>query len=293
MPAELTRLDRSAARASFDRAAHTYASHAVLQREVGERLLERTEYLREAPRAVIDIGCGTGFASRALAGRFPSCKVLSLDWSTAMLGELRQAAGEGRPALICGDMQALPLAARSVDLVYSNLAVQWSPDPGQMFAEVRRVLRPGALLLFSTFGPDTLKELRAAWAAADDGPHVNNFLDLHDLGDLLMAQGFVEPVMDMDMFTLEYRDVMSLMRDLQGIGARNVATGRHAALTGKQRFARVLQAYEAFRRGDRYPATWEVVYGAAFGPEEGQPVRVPGGEMAAFSVDSLRGSRRK
>lgn len=292
MPADLTHLDRTAARASFERAARTYETHAVLQREVGKRLLERIEYVREPPRRIIDIGCGTGLPSRRLQERFPDAAVVALDWSKAMLHRVRQASGETGPGTLCGDMQALPLASRSMDLVYSNLAAQWSPDPERMFAEVRRILHPGGLFLFSTFGPDTLQELRAAWAAADEHPHVHEFIDLHDLGDLLVSLGFVEPVMDMDMFTVEYREVKGLMRDLQAIGARNAAAERRHGLTGKQRFARMLQAYERFRKGERYPSTWEVVYGAAFGPVEGQPVRTAGGEVAEFSVDSLRTRRR-
>ena len=188
-------------------------------------------------------------------------------------------------------MQTLPLASRSIDIVFSSLAAQWSPDPERLFTEIRRGLRPGGLVLFSTFGVDTLQELKAAWAEVDGDPHVNEFVDIQDLGDLLMALGFAEPVLDMEMFTLDYPHVMALMRDLKAIGAHNAAPDRRASLTGKRRFSRMLAAYERFSVEGRYPASWEVIYGAAFGPEEGQPFRSGTGEVAEFSIDALRSSR--
>lgn len=292
MPVTLRPLDWQAVRSSFDRAADSYDAHAVLQHEVGKRLLERVEYLRQDPERVLDVGCGTGVATRELQAGFPGAGVIALDWSTGMLARVANSTRSTAPLALCADMQALPLASRSIDLVYSNLAFQWSPDPQRLFTELRRILRPGGLLLFSTFGPDTLRELRAAWAEVDGEPHVNEFLDLHDIGDLLVMAGFVEPVMDMDMFTLEYPDVISMMRELKAIGAHNAALGRHPGLTGKNRLQGVLAAYEQFKVGAHYPASWEVVYGAAFGPGEGQPVRSPAGEIAEFSLEALRDSRR-
>jgi len=289
--APLNEFDLDAVRGAFDRAAGTYDQHAVLQYEVGRRLLERLEYQRHAPGTVLDLGCGTGRAITGLQQQFPAARVIALDWSRPMLDRARGSSAMTLP--VCADMQSLPLSARSVDLVFSNLAAQWSPDPARLFGQLRRVLRPGGLMVFSTFGPDTLRELRAAWQAADDQAHVNQFIDLHDLGDLLLSLGFAEPVMDMEMFTLEYPDVLSLMRELKAIGAHNAAAGRHSGLTGKQRLQSMLSAYEQFRRGERYPATFEVVYGAAFGPAEGQPVRSPGGEIAEFSLDALRATRRR
>ncbi len=188
-------------------------------------------------------------------------------------------------------MHQLPFAPRRFDLVFSSLTVQWSSEEPRLFREVLRVLRPGGLFLFTSFGPDTLHELRSAWAAVDDRPHVNRFVDMHDIGDALVSAGFMDPVMDMELLTLEYGDVMTLMRDLKGIGAANAATQRAAGLTGKERLRNVLQAYEAFKRNGRYPASYEVVYGATFGPPEGQPVRGPEGETATFSVESLRQGR--
>lgn len=283
--------NRAAVRAGFDRAARRYDALAVLQHEVGRRMLERLEYQRLDTQVVLDIGCGTGLTTRALQAQYPQAMVLALDWSLGMLTRLcEQNPG---PVALCADMQCLPVADRSIDLVFSNFAGQWSPDPERLFSEVRRVLRPGGLLLFSMPGPDTLRELRAAWSEVDSLPHVHAFIDLHDVGDLLMRIGFAEPVMDMDLFTLDYPDVPSLMRELRALGAGNALQERRRSLTGKGRLARLLTAYESFRSGGRYQATCEVVYGAAFGPVEGQPTRTPYGEVARFSADSLRIRQRK
>lgn len=293
----LTALDRNAIRSSFDRAASSYDRHAVLQREIESRLLERIEFLRHEPATVLDLGCGTGSASRVFAGQFPNASVIALDWAPAMLLKAAEiarshpsAAGFSR---VCADMHDLPLAARSTDLVFSNLALQWSYDLPAVFREFRRIMRADAMLVFTCFGPDTLHELKQAWRAVDARPHVNDYPDMHDIGDELLAAGFREPVMDAERITLEYPDVMSLMRDLKGIGAHNVASGRFHGLTGKSSLKRMLRAYEPFRRGDRYPASYEIIYGTAFAPRDGQPVKTPAGDIATFSVDALLTRSRK
>jgi len=293
----LTPLDRNAIRSSFDRAASSYERHAVLQREIESRLLERIEFLRHEPATILDLGCGTGSASRVFAGQFPNAGVIALDWAPAMLREAAEiahnhpnAAGFNR---VCADMHDLPLAARSVDLVFSNLALQWSYDVPAVFREFRRIMKADAMLVFTCFGPDTLLELKQAWRAVDDRPHVNDYPDMHDIGDELLSAGFREPVMDAERITLEYPDVMSLMRDLKGIGAHNVARERFHGLTGKTRLKQMLEAYEPFRRGDRYPASYEIIYGTAFAPRDGQPVKTPAGDIATFSVDALLTRSRK
>ena len=289
----LIELDREAVQRSFDRAAGSYERFAVLQHEVESRLLERLEYVREAPRVILDIGCGTGSATGELHKQFPSARIVSLDWSPAMLHQLLQRPRLALQSSVCADMHAIPLAMRSVDLIFSNLAVQWSSNLEGLLAGFRRVLKPGGLLMFSSFGPDTLGELRSAWANVDDRPHVSRFMDMHDVGDTLVRSGFAEPVMDMDMLTLEYPSVLDLMRELKAIGARNAAAERNRGLTGRTAFGRMLEAYEAFRRDNIYPASYEVIYGLAFGPREGQPVRGPEGEYAAISIESLRKGRSK
>lgn len=280
----LTAFDKHAARRAFDRAAASYDRHAVLQREVESRLLERAEYQRFEPAIILDLGCGTGSASRWLAGKFQSAKVIALDWAPNMLKKT----GTNNDVLrLCADMHSLPLAARSVDLLVSNLALQWSEDLAPIFREFRRVMRADAMLVFSSYGPDTLTELKQAWRAVDDDPHVNDFPDMHDIGDELMAAGFREPVMDAERLKLEYPDVKSLMRELKGLGESNVASQRFRGLTAKRTIAAVLAAYDQFRCGSRYPASFEVIYGAAFAPAEGQPMKTPHGDVATFSIDQL------
>ena len=289
----LTPLDKNAIRLSFDRAASSYDQHAVLQREIETRLLERIEFQRHEPANILDLGCGTGSASRTLAGQFPQANVIAMDWSPAMLAKTGEAGNEpnhptGGLSLVCADMHSLPLSARSADLIFSNLALQWSYDLSTVFREFRRIMNADAMLVFTCFGPDTLVELKQAWRAVDDRPHVNDHPDMHDVGDVLLAAGFRDPVMDTERLTLEYPDVMSLMRELKGIGAHNVASKRKHGLTGKKRLQNMLQAYEPFRRGDRYPASYEIIYGTAFAPRDGQPLKTPDGDVATFSIDALR-----
>jgi malonyl-CoA O-methyltransferase len=171
-----------------------------------------------------------------------------------------------RLAAVCGDIEQLPLAPACAGMVWSNLAIQWSNEPQRAFAEMHRVLVPGGLLLFSSFGPDTLKELRAAFQSVDRHTHVHRFIDMHDVGDLLVACGFADPVMDMEIVTLTYADVRELMRDLKAIGAHNMTRGRPSALAGKSLLAKVARNYEPARREGRLPATFEVIYGHAWKP---------------------------
>lgn len=285
----LTLLDKDAIRSSFNRAAPGYDQHAVLHREVESRLLERIEFQRLEPITILDLGCGTGSASRLLTERFPDANVIALDWAPAMLKKANKAAHNNTAGIrpLCADMHTLPLAARSIDLIFSSLALQWSYDIPAVFSGFRRVMKPNAMLVFTCFGPDTLYELKRAWRAVDDRPHVNDYPDMHDIGDELMAAGFREPVMDAERLTLEYPDVMALMRELKGIGAHNVASQRQKGLTGKTHMQAMLQAYEQFRHGDRYPASFEVIYGTAFAPTEGQPVKTQDGDVATFSVEAL------
>lgn len=288
-------IDRARVRAAFARAARDYDAHAVLQREVRERLLENLALARVAPAVALDLGCGTGHGAAALRRRWPRSEVIALDLALPMLLEARRVSGWWplrRPLRrVAGDALALPLADASIDLVFSNLCLQWIADLPRALDELRRVMRPGALLLFTSFGPRTLEELRVAWAAADATPHVAHFVDLPAIGDALLAAGFRDPVVDLDTLTLTYADARQLMRELKSIGAGNADAARARGLTGKGRLARVLDAYEKFRRDGVLPATYEVISAQAFAPEPGQPRRVRGGELASFDVARLRGSR--
>jgi malonyl-CoA O-methyltransferase len=282
-------IDKGSARRSFEQAADGYDKAAVLQREIADRMLERLVYVRLEPRLVLDLGAGTGYAIDGLQRRFRKARVLALDFA---LGMLRQAQARGswlhRPRCVCADAEALPLADASVDVVFSNATLQWCNDIDGAFAECLRVLRPGGLLTFSTFGPDTLRELREAWSAVDGFSHVSPFLDMHDVGDALMRVRFAEPVIDAERLTVTYGRVRDLMRDLKGIGANNATNDRPRGLTGRQRLAAVEQAYETHRRDGRLPASYEVVYGHAWAPEQRQ---IEGGVAIPISAISREASK--
>lgn len=283
-------IDKQLLRRSFERAAATYDEAAVLQREVGRRMLERLDYIKYRPRVILDAGCGTGAGGRELLLRYRSASVLALDIALSMLQRARGdrrwwqrlAPFGARPPLacVCGDIESLPLKSGSVGMIWSNLALQWSNSLGVVFDEMHRVLAPGGLVMFSTFGPDTLKELRAAYANLDGHTHVNRFVDMHDIGDLLVHKGFATPVMDMEYVTFTYASATDLMRDLKAIGAHNVTLGRRRGLTGRAALEAVSRHYEKSRRDGRLPATFEVVYGHAWKPEEAKQRSADGGEVA-------------
>jgi malonyl-CoA O-methyltransferase len=261
-------IDKGRARRAFERAAERYDGVAVLQREIADRMLERLDYVRLAPKRILDLGCGTGYALDPLARRYRGARLVALDFAFPMLLRARRrGTWLNRPTCLCADAERLPLADGSVDLILSNATFQWCDDPAIAFAECLRVLRPGGLLMFSTFGPDTLKELRAAWASVDGYSHVSPFPDMHDLGDALVRTRFADPVMDAERLTLTYERMTDLMGDLKAIGAHNATDSRPRGLTGPRRLAAVAAAYERERRDGRLPASYEVVYGHAWAPE--------------------------
>ena len=274
-------IDKRALRHAFNRAASSYDTAAVLQREVCNRMLERLDYIKYKPTRVLDAGCGTGWGTRQLAQRYVSAHVVALDIAQGMLqaardksGWWRQLFASGKSSYVCADVEALPLAANSMELVWSNLTVQWCNDLPATFIELQRVLKVEGLLMFSTFGPDTLKELRAAFDSVDGYNHINRFADMHDIGDMLVAAGFAEPVMDMEYITLTYHDVKAVMQDLRNIGAHNVTAGRSQGMMGRKAWNTVLTNYETMRRDGKLPATFEVIYGHAWKP---QPKKIADG----------------
>jgi len=302
MPKPLDELDFAEVRRAFDHAAASYDAHAVLQREVCDRLLERLDFMSLQPGRVLDVGSGTGYGLAHLRTRYAEAELCALDIAPAMLtaarARLPQSTWTQRtlarltlaPAplthLICADMDRLPLPSGSMNLVWSSLALQWAHDLEATLKGFHRVLAPGGLLIFATFGPDTLKELRTAFAAVDDAPHVNRFIDLHDIGDMLIHAGFASPVMEMEMLTLTYADLKTLMRDLKGIGAHNAASSRRRGLLGKSAWARLEQAYQAQQLEGRLPATFEVIYGHAWVGDKKQ--REDGRQVIQFNIGERR-----
>ena len=295
-------LDFVEVRRAFDHAAASYDAHAVLQREVCDRLLERLDFMTLQPGRVLDVGTGTGYGLAHLRSRYAEAELSALDIAPAMLAAARARLPQPSWAqralqrltpnpsspshLVCADLERLPLAPNSMNLVWSSLALQWAHDLEATLKGFHRVLAPGGLLMFATFGPDTLKELRAAFSTVDDAPHVNRFIDLHDIGDMLIHAGFVSPVMEMDMLTLTYVDLKALMRDLKGIGAHNAATTRKRGLLGKSAWARLEQAYESNRHEGRLPATFEVIYGHAWAGDKTQ--RADGRQVIQFNIGERR-----
>jgi malonyl-CoA O-methyltransferase len=283
---QLHLLDKKLIRQSFDAAADHYDDAAVLQREIGERLIERLELIKFTPQVILDVGAGTGFVSRELDKYYKTSQVLSMDIAPRMLHVARSKNSWlnklfGDQAYICGDAEFLPFADNSVDLIISNLTLQWCGELERTFAEFKRVLKPEGLLMFSSFGPDTLKELRESWHEADTNAdnsdermHVNDFIDMHDMGDALLRAGLSDPVMDVDNITLTYSDVYQLMRELKALGAHNVANARRHSLTGKTRLRNMVMAYENYRNDGVIPATYEVVYGHAWGVSDSQHFEV-------------------
>ncbi|MCZ8130197.1 MAG: malonyl-ACP O-methyltransferase BioC [Steroidobacteraceae bacterium] len=280
-------LDARAVGRSFDRASAQYDDAAVLQKQVREELLDRLQLVAFEPRVVVDLGCGTAHATRALRDRYRAARVVAIDLAPRMLAAAKERMGWFRRFdRVQADATRLPLRAGCVDLLYSSLMLQWAPDLDAAFAEVRRVLAPRGYFTFTTFGPDTLGELRAAWAEVDDYVHVNRFVDMHEVGDALVRAGLADPVMDVERITVTYADVRGLMRDLKSIGAHNVAAGRPPGLTGPGRLRKLEAAYERFRRDGRLPATYEVVYGQAWAPGHEPPKRARRGE-ATIDVGSI------
>jgi malonyl-CoA O-methyltransferase len=273
-------LDRRALARSFDRAGAGYDAAAQLQQRVRAELLERLRFFALQPQWILDLGAGTCQASVALRRRYRPARVIALDIAPGMLrASPRPGWPRRRFERVCADAYRLPLASRSVELIYSNLMLQWCDRPDLVFRELARVLKPGGVFVFSSFGPDTLQELRLAWESVDHGVHVSEFPDMPQLGDAMMRAGLIEPVMDVERHRLLYPDAHALMRELKRIGARNAASGRSRGLTSRARLQRMVEAYELQRTAAGLPATFEVIFGAVFGA-----AAETGGERADASL---------
>jgi len=262
-------LDKTQVRRSFDRAADSYDEAAVVQRRMVDELVERLEMIKLAPERILDVGCGTGYARPYLLKRFPKARYFGSDIADAMLRRARPRGWWPRrnAGWFCGDLEHLPLADRSVDLVFCSAVLQWC-DPEAAFNEMHRVLRPGGVMMFATFGPDTLRELREVWAEVDSQVHVHEFIDMHILGDIMLEAGFELPVVDVDHLTVTHRTAMACLRDLKAIGANNAAGERARGLMPRGKLRELDRAYEARRNADGLiETTYEIVYGHAWASE--------------------------
>jgi malonyl-CoA O-methyltransferase len=268
-------------RQAHGRAAPHFATADFLHRRLREELLTRLDYVQLEPATVLDLGAGQGGAFAALAGRYPRSRLIGLDHAPQML----LAASCDKALCICGDAVQLPLPDASVDLVFCNLLLAYCSDPVPVFGEVRRVLREPGALLFSTLGPDTLVELREAWAEADDYTHVVRFPDMHDLGDLVVRAGLAEPVLDREILRVSYSQLEGLRADLRATGAINRTAKRNHGLTGRRAVGRLRAALDRRRDADgRLPLTAELIFGQAWaGPmadgAEGSETSIPIGAI--------------
>lgn len=282
-------LDPRVVRRAFDRASATFDANAAVHTELRNRLLERLDVVRLQPKVVLDVGAGTGHGARALQDRYRSAYVAAADISLDMLAQARrQQRFLKRFGRVACDAHALGFKSASVDLVFSNLMLQWCADPDRVFDELARVLTRGGLLTFTALGPDTLRELRSAWSG-DAHVSVHRFIDMHDLGDALMRAGFAEPVMDTERLTITYRALDTLLGELKGSGSTNVAFGRGRGLRSVASHRSARERYEATRANDVLPVTLEVVYGHAWGT--GTPKQSRGDQTFAVPVASI--GRRK
>ncbi|MES2772427.1 MAG: malonyl-ACP O-methyltransferase BioC [Pseudomonadota bacterium] len=282
-------------RRNFARAAAHYDANALLQAEIASRMLERLDYVRIEPEHIVDLGCGTGNALAALSARYPKSTLLGADLSEAMLGVARaknlkpsltqqllrllrlpgSAERKPLPQLLAADANLLPLKSASTGLLWSNLMLHWLDEPQAALREIHRVLAVGGLFMFSTFGPDTLKELRASFN--DGGVHTQRFADLHDIGDMLVANGFADPVMDMEVLTLTYDSLDKLFSDLRQTGSGCAMQARRPGLMGRRTWQTMLERYAQSAQQEkdgkqqdgkqRFPASFEIVYGHAWKAE--------------------------
>ena len=274
MSAAQQHISKQKVRRAFDRAADSYDDAAVLQKEVCRRLLEKLEYIRLSPQLILDAGVGTGEAVSPLMRRYKKSRVIALDLSERMLAKASEHGGLLRkPGLVCADLEQLPFRDACFELIFSSLTLQWCNDLQATMRDLLRVLKPGGLLMFTTFGPDTLKELRACWSRIDDAVHVNEFADMHDTGDGLLRAGFADPVMEAETITVNYRNVDQLLADLRAIGANVTAEGGRAGLTAPPVLSKLRDAYDEFRVNGLLPASYEVVYGHAWKPDSSRQNR--------------------
>lgn len=257
---------------AFNRHASEYEQAAKVQNEIGQRLFDRLSLLKITPRYVLDLGCGTGLFTTQLKKRYPQAQVIALDLAYGMLLQAKQKQKLWRKwPLVNADMMRLPFADRVFDLVFANQVIHWSQPLQVVLKELHRVMNVHGCVMFSTLGPDTFKELRDSWRSADVYEHTNEFADMHDIGDELVRENFLDPVIDMELLAVHYKSVAQLIRSLKSQGVRNINPKRNHGLTGCQAWKKFEKNYQQFSTEDnKYPLTYEVVYGHAWKGEKHQ-----------------------
>lgn len=247
---------------SFNKAYRSYEQVAELQKEVGLILLERVrQFCQTKPTHIIDIGCGPGLLAPKLQKRFPDSIIILTDIAEQML---HYSSGQNPECKhICLDAEYLPLADNSCELIFSNMTIQWCQTPEKVFSEFHRILKPGGQLFFSTVGPATLHELKHAWRTIDHFTHVNDFIDMYTLGDMMLASGFSEPVVDIENFTLTYASVLDLLKDLKLLGSTKLSGRTSKGLWSRNQLKQLQIAYQKFQEGNSYPASYEIIFGFA------------------------------
>jgi malonyl-CoA O-methyltransferase len=255
---------------AFNEHATEYELAAKVQQEIGKRLLERLHYLKIKPQRILDLGCGPGFFSYELAKIYPKAQIVSIDLATQMLVQAQKKQTWRRKwSLVAADMQFLPFTNGVFDLIFANQVIHWGGPLSLIFRELNRVMKVNACLMFTTLGPDTFKELKSAWSQADSFAHVNEFADMHDVGDYLLSEQFLEPVMDMELLAVHYATLSDLIRALKAQGVKNINPQRNQGLTGKKSWQHFEGNYSSFKtETGKYPLTYEVVYGHAWKGEQ-------------------------
>lgn len=255
---------------AFNQHATEYELAAKVQQEIGVRLLERLHYVKMSPQRILDLGCGPGFFSRELALMYPKAQIVGLDLAKLMLMQAQKKYSWRRKwPLVAADMSQMPFATGAFDLVFANQVIHWGNSLPQVFRELNRVMNVNGCLMFTTLGPDTFKELKSAWSVVNDYAHVNEFPDMHDVGDCLMSEHFLEPVVDMELLSVHYESLPNLLKSLKAQGVKNINGARNQGLTGKQSWKRFEQNYSNQRtETGKYPLTYEVVYGHAWKGEQ-------------------------
>ncbi len=272
---------------AFNSHSDEYDVHAKIQHEIGERLFERLNYLKMKPRYILDLGCGSGVFSRRLKKMYPGAEIIGFDIAYLMLGQAKKKQGWIQKwTLVNGDMEAMPFAQGLFDLIFANQVIHWSHEWSLLLREISRVMNPDGCLMFSTLGPDTFSELRKAWAEVDEFAHINEFRDMHDIGDCLLAEYFLDPVVDMEIITAHYQTLSELVRALKSQGVRNINMARNPGLTGKKSWELFEQHMEPFRtEKGKYALTYEVIYGQAW---KGFQRQIDHGVEMVFPIEKLR-----